>query len=208
MKSYPSIAHKLNQEVDIVAFDKLDGSNIRAEWSPKRGFYKFGTRRRVIDESDTHLGIAVTLIKKKYAEKLPKIFMRQRWHQSVVCFFEFFGEHSFGGQHRKSDDHQIVLFDVSVYKQGFVHPNDFITLFEGLGIPKVLYRGKANAEFIKSVKDNTLEGMTLEGVVCKAPNPKKKKTGKPVMFKIKSQAWLDKLREHCDGNDGMFEKLK
>jgi hypothetical protein len=198
----------MNQEVDIVAFDKLDGSNIRAEWSPKRGFYKFGTRKRMIDETDRHLGKAVLLIKEHYAKVLPKIFMRQRWHQNVVCFFEFYGDHSFGGQHRKEDNHKVVLFDVSVYKQGFVPPNDFVKLFEDVGIPKVLYRGKANATFIEAVKENTLEGMTLEGVVCKAPNQRKKKTGKPVWFKIKSGAWLRKLQEHCEGDDRLFEKLK
>lgn len=208
MKSYPSIAHKLNQEVDIIAFDKLDGSNIRAEWSPKRGFYKFGTRKRIIDASDTHLGKAVDLINENYAAALPKIFMRQRWHQNVICFFEFFGEHSFAGQHRLRDDHKVVLFDVSVYKQGFVPPNEFVKLFEGIKIPDVLYRGKANQTFIDSVRKSTLEGMTFEGVVCKAPNPNKKKTGKPVMFKIKTEAWLEKLKEHCQGNEGMFEKLK
>lgn len=208
MKSYPSIPHKLNQEVDIVAFDKLDGSNIRAEWSPKRGFYKFGTRKRIIDASDTHLGKAVTLIQEQYADDLPKIFMRQRWHQNVVCFFEFYGEHSFAGQHRRKDDHKVTLFDVSVYKQGFLSPNDFIKLFKDLEIPEILYRGKANKSFIESVRKSTLEGMSLEGVVCKAPNPSKKKTGKPVMFKIKSEAWLEKLREHCAGNEDMFEMLK
>jgi hypothetical protein len=208
MKSYPSIDHKHNTEVEIIAFDKLDGSNIRAEWSPKRGFYKYGTRRRVIDASDTHLGKAVDLINEIYAPVLPKIFMRQRWHQNVVCFFEFFGEHSFAGQHRRRDDHKIVLFDVSVYKQGFVPPSEFVKLFQDVGIPKVLYRGRATEDFIQAVRESALDGMSLEGVVCKAPNPKKKKTGKPVMFKIKSEAWLEKLKEHCEGNDGMFEKLK
>ena len=40
------------------------------------------------------------------------------------------------------------------------------------------------------------------------PNPKKKKSGKPVMFKVKTQAWLDKLKEECGENEGLFEKLK
>ena len=208
MKSYPSIAHKMNQEVDIIAFDKLDGSNIRAEWSPKRGFYKFGTRKRIIDASDSHLGKAVDLINQKYAKVLPKIFMSQRWHKNVVCFFEFFGEHSFSGQHRMKDDHKVVLIDVSVYKQGFIHPSEFVKLFKDAGIPKVLYRGIADEDFINAVRESAVDGMSLEGVVCKAPNPKKKKTGKPVMFKIKSEAWLTKLKEHCGDNDGMFENLK
>ena len=44
MKQYPTIP-KTIQSIDIIAFDKLDGSNIRAEWNPKKGFYKFGSRK-------------------------------------------------------------------------------------------------------------------------------------------------------------------
>jgi hypothetical protein len=32
MKSYNSITTKINSEISIYAFDKLDGSNIRSEW--------------------------------------------------------------------------------------------------------------------------------------------------------------------------------
>jgi hypothetical protein len=208
MKSYPSIARDIRTDVDIIAFDKLDGSNLRAEWSPKRGFYKFGTRKRLLDENDTHLGKGVVLFKEIYAPKMPKIFARQRWHQSVVCFFEFHGPHSFAGQHRRKDNHTVTLFDVAVHKKGLLPPKEFMNLFIHLGIPKVLYRGKANQDFVRSVRESTLPHMTLEGVVCKAPNPKKKKSGKPIMFKVKSQAWLDKLKEECGENEGLFEKLK
>jgi hypothetical protein len=27
------------------------------------------------------------------------------------------------------------------------------------------------------------------------------------MFKIKSQVWLDKLKEYCNGNEALFAKL-
>jgi hypothetical protein len=55
------------------------------------------------------------------------------------------------------------------------------------------------------VKQSTLPGMTYEGVVCKGTNDKL--TRMPIMFKIKSRAWLDKLKEHCKGDDKLFEKL-
>lgn len=50
MKSYPSISKNplLNKEVYL--FDKLDGSNIRAEWGSKQGFHKFGSLTKLIDE--------------------------------------------------------------------------------------------------------------------------------------------------------------
>lgn len=35
-----------------IAFDKLDGSNLRFEWNKKQGWYKFGTRNRMFDRSD------------------------------------------------------------------------------------------------------------------------------------------------------------
>lgn len=45
MITYPSLDYYFDYpEIYIYAFDKLDGSNIRFEWSRKRGFYKFGTR--------------------------------------------------------------------------------------------------------------------------------------------------------------------
>jgi hypothetical protein len=208
MKSYPSIDHKINGEVDIYAFDKLDGSNIRAEWSLKRGLYKFGTRKRIIDITDRHLGKSVKLIK-ELEESLHKICQRNRWHREVVFFFEFWGPHSFAGQHRREDDHKVTLIDVSVHKQGFLPPRDFIKSFEGkIEIPKVFHHGKVGPEFVDIVKQSALEGMTFEGVVCKAKNPRGKKTGKRVAFKIKSQAWLDKLKEECGEDEKKFEMLK
>ena len=53
MKEYPSIPYRIHGDLDIIAFGKYDGSNIRAEWSQKKGFYKFGTRKRLLDESYT-----------------------------------------------------------------------------------------------------------------------------------------------------------
>ena len=76
MKSYPKIQY-FNQGLfgeNIYAFDKLDGSNIRAEWNPKRGWYKFGTRNNMIDERDLQFGEAVTLFLNKYGDSLSKVF--------------------------------------------------------------------------------------------------------------------------------------
>ena len=70
MKEYPSILSAndlLARSGDylgqsFVAFDKLDGSNIRAEWDRKRGWHRFGSRRRLLDASDPLLGQAIQLI--------------------------------------------------------------------------------------------------------------------------------------------------
>jgi len=40
MLEYPTIKKEVIN-IPIYAFDKIDGSNIRVEWGPKNGFYKF-----------------------------------------------------------------------------------------------------------------------------------------------------------------------
>ena len=204
MKSYPSIDRDPRQDVHIYAFDKLDGSNIRAEWNPKKGFYKFGSRNQLIDDTHKPLGRAIPLIKEKYEEDLTMVFKEQKWRE-VVCFFEFFGPNSFAGYHDLDDTHSVVLFDVDVYKNGLLEPRQFIKLFGHLDTPKVLYEGKANATFYEKVRTSNLNEMTFEGVVCKGANDKK--THMPIMFKIKSRAWLDRLKQHCGKDDKLFEKL-
>ena len=45
MKTYPSIARSSGQsfrEFDAHVFEKIDGSNLRFEWSEKRGWHKSG----------------------------------------------------------------------------------------------------------------------------------------------------------------------
>lgn len=208
MKQYPSIDDnwRNHENLSIVAFDKLDGSNIRAEWNLKQGFVRFGTRKRLLNENDDHLGKAITLFNEKYAEKLPKIFARQKWHHEVVCFFEFYGPNSFAGDHQRRDDHTVTLIDVSVYKQGILPPEDFINIFEQLGIPSVLYRGKPTPDFVKSVREGSLVGLGQEGVICKAANPNGKKTSQPVMFKIKRESWIEKVRKICGNNEKLLEE--
>jgi hypothetical protein len=48
--------------------------------------------------------------------------------------------------------------------------------------------------------------MTFEGVVCKGSSTTK--AAMPTMFKIKSKAWLEKLKEYCKGNDKLFAMLE
>ena len=201
MKSYPSIGTKF-ERTKVVTFDKLDGSNIRAEWSSKKGFYKFGSRNRLIDRNQPILGESVDLIVENYQEQLSSIFSAKKWERAVA-FFEFHGENSFAGSHDE-EEHQVTLIDVNVYKRGMVEPLHFIELFEEVGIPKVLYKGVLTEELVTSVKNGTLEDMTFEGVVCKYHNPKNKVVK---MFKIKNRSWINQLKEKCDGNDALFRRL-
>lgn len=127
MKHYPSIQKEPIRGINIFAFSKYDGSNIRAEWSRKRGFYKFGTKTQMLDASHPVFGEAVDLIGSSYSENLSKIFVDGRY-ENTVCFFEFFGPNSFAGHH-EVEDHRVVLTDVSVLRKGFMGPGEFIDTF-------------------------------------------------------------------------------
>jgi len=204
MKQYPTMSGKILRNIDIYAFDKLDGSNIRAEWNRKRGFYKFGSRKRLLGSDQESIVDAQDIIITKYEKDLAIIFRKEGWDR-VICFFEFYGDNSFAGQH-ENERHDVILLDVNPYKKGIMLPQDFIRTFSWVHTPKVLHYGKANASFESTVRQGLIQGMTFEGVVCKGPLDKKKKM--VTMFKIKSHAWLDKLRGYCGDNEKLFEEMK
>lgn len=195
MKQYPSISRDVQYGGPYYVFDKLDGSNIRAEWSKKQGFYKFGSRKVLLGErgeSDQQslLGESLELIK-ALEEPLAKVFQQERWQQ-VVCFFEFLGPSSFAGQHA-AEPHKVTLIDLHIHKQGIIDVREFVRAFEGVvDTAKLLYQGNFNKELESQIRAGTLEGMSLEGVVAKAPP--RKKWELPTMFKVKNQAWIDRVR--------------
>jgi hypothetical protein len=204
MKSYPSITKEIRHDIYIYAFDKLDGSNIRAEWNPKKGFYKFGTRTQLIDEKTAPFGRAIPLLREKFEDDLSLVFKEQKLKEAI-CFFEYWGEDSFAGNHNFEKPMNLSLIDVALYNQGILPPTQFIKQFGHLDIAKVLYEGHVCVDLFDKVKQSTLKGMSFEGVVCKGANDKKTKA--PIMFKIKSQAWIDKLKDFCHGDASMFERL-
>lgn len=199
MKQYPSIPGKITK-TNVWAFDKLDGSNIRAEWSRKKGFYKFGSRNRLIDENDLQFGEAVHLIEQQQ-DVLEAIFQKHGWERTVA-FFEYWGENSFAGSH-EDEDHKVTLIDVNVYKRGMIEPQQFVQMFgDRVEIPNVLHKGVINEQLITDVKNGTLDGMTFEGIVCKFKHKNAMK-----MFKVKNREWINKLKDKCDGNDALFRRL-
>lgn len=167
MKSYPEFPKNVNHSELIYAWDKLDGSQIRAEYSKKRGFYKFAKRSGLIGPDEPILGESISLIQQQ-ADTIIPIFQKAKW-ENVVCFFEFYGPNSFAGLH-EDEPHQITLFDVNVFKRGILPTDEFYSLFQETRIiPALLYIGKINSDLKHSVRNGSLEGMTFEGVVCKSP---------------------------------------
>lgn len=201
MKQYPSIPKIIRYDLPIVSYEKFDGSLIRSDWSHKRKFYKFGTRTELIDDSSHLFSKAIPIIKEKYEESLSEIFKYKRY-QEVTCFFEFYGPNSAFGQHDPKDNHTVTLIDASPYKIGFLKPNDFIEMFKDVETPKVIYEGYITDSFVQDIKSNKFN--LVEGVVCKGFD---EQSNKIIMFKIKAQEWLDKLKTKCNGNVLMFEKL-
>lgn len=204
VKSYPSIAYASECHVPVIAFDKLDGSNVRGEWTKKKGWHKFGTRNRLVDETDPIFGKVPATIVEKFGDSLGRV-LRDAGHDKAMCFFEFYGPNSFAGMHDVTEKQTVTLLDVAPFQKGILQPTQFMKLAGSLDIPKVLFEGTVTPEFIDSVRSGTLTGITFEGVVCKGDNDKKTKA--PVMFKQKTKAWLDKLGAYCGDNKDLFNAL-
>jgi hypothetical protein len=213
MKSYPSIrtiglplidsGRKLPFDLSAnnwIGLDKLDGSLIRVEWTDQRGFYKYGRKNGLLDDSNPVLLEAPELIEKNY-NFLNGVFKDFGWMR-VVAFFEFLGNSSFAGTH-KEENHRIHLIDLAVDKKGLVNPKELVVMSSVSGV-KVLHKGPITRDIIENIYNRRMKGMTFEGVVFKRINKK----GIREMFKTKSKAWYDKLREKCKGDSKLFERLK
>ena len=188
-----------------IAFDKYDGSNIRAEWSRKKGWDKFGSRKVLID--GTHpLGDAIDIFLNTYGDDLEKIFKKDKLFrncQNVTVFCEYFGPNSFAGWHDPDDEKEIVLFDITIHKKGMISPRDFVKMFGHLKIPKIIYEGNFNESFIQDVKDGKYP--VIEGVVAKGNLPHGRPPHNLWMAKIKTKAWLDKLKVEADIHPERFK---
>ena len=166
-----------------IAFEKLDGSNVRFEWSGKQGWYKFGTRKTMIGH-DSYFKQAKSLILAT-DDLIPKILDYPKF--PFVAFFEFLGDGSFAGFHI-DDPKRIILLDVSIYKKGILSPFDFIKKFNTLiPIPKIIFDGHLTQNFVDNVKHNKIG--SFEGAVIKGID-----NNRVWMTKIKSDAWINAVR--------------
>jgi hypothetical protein len=207
MKSYPSIVGRPPSGTPFYIFDKLDGSNVRAEYSRKRGFHKFGKRNGLLDPAydvTPFLSQAPGLIMETHSEELARICKKQRWERATF-YFEFHGPSSFAGFHQ-DEPHRVDLLDVSVYRKGFMEPKAFLKLFEDR-VPhaRLLHHGNFTLDIQEAVAAGEFPGMTFEGIVAKGAWDKKK--GRPAMWKYKNLEWFKRLRELCREDYAMYERL-
>jgi hypothetical protein len=190
MKTYPSIPRKA-PNFQAYIFDKLDGSNIRSEWSKKRGWYKHGRRKGLLDSSNPQLEEALPeLFLQTLAEPLAKLATDKKW-QHLVVFYEFWGEQSVAGLHFDGDPKFCTLFDAAIDKKGIIGPKRFLKHFDGV-VPSAKFLGihNWNQELRDRVWDGKFEGVTFEGVVGKAGDQHN-----IVRAKAKTKVWRDRVRE-------------
>lgn len=199
MKQYLSISPKPAYSHYSYLFDKIDGSNIRAEWDRKKGFWKYGSRRRLIGSDQEYLSEAEGLIRIKYEENISRVFEKQKY-QKVIAFFEFYGSNNFAGFH-VDELHDVILIDVNPYKSGITNPDEFIDLYGDLGIPDLIFKGNFNHLLEEQIRKEELVGITFEGVVGKIKTPRKQSN--PGMFKVKTYRWLKRLKKLCEENKNL-----
>lgn len=189
MLQYPSIVGSAKAPLGkpCIAFYKHDGSNLRWEWSPKKGWSKFGTRTQLFDASDPIYGKAIPIFMDTLAgEVVRRVKDQYRGIERITAFTEYLGPNSFAGKHEPTDPMQLVLFDVFLFKKGFIKPREYVKMFGDLdNSARVVYDGVLNKQFIDDVRRGGVYDL-WEGVVAK---------GDDFTVKIKTDAYFQRLNE-------------
>jgi hypothetical protein len=211
MKDYPSIPKVLNEHInsDCIAFRKYDGSQIRVEWTKKKGWHKFATRGQLFDASEKTFGCAVDIFRNMFVGNLTQVIVGEYPKATeVLAFLEFFGPRSFAGMHEPDDPKELVLFDINIHKKGILSPVEFVQNFSHLRSAEIVYEGKLTEGFIKDVRDGAVPSesadrphphMLDEGVVVKGG------TGHKIwMAKIKTWEYLKKIQKFFGSTYGRY----
>jgi hypothetical protein len=177
-------------------FDKLDGSNLRFEWSRRDGWFRWGSRHQVIEETHPILGGGFALFRERLAEPIERVAHTERW-DALVAFAEFFGPGSLGGRHVADEPKRLALFDVAPYRRGLIGPARFLELFGTLDVPACLGELTWNDELVARVRRGELPGVTFEGIVGKAGDGHSL-----VMAKAKTEAWVRRILERYGEAEG------
>lgn len=187
MLQYPSIPGSARAPMGkpCIAFYKYDGSNLRWEWSKKKGWNKFGTRRQMFDYNTPLYSQAIPIFMDTIAEELVyRVKQIDKNPERITAFTEFFGPNSFAGNHDENEPKELKLFDVFLFKRGFIKPKSFVDMFDDLPwSAKVIYEGNLNRKFIMDVKRGKYD--VFEGVIAK---------GNDFNVKIKTNQYFERLR--------------
>ena len=187
-----------------IAFEKIDGSNIRVKYTNKKGFHLFGSRTQLFDKGHPFLGEAVSVFYRDY--ETPLVDLIEEYfpdEREVIAFLEFFGPNSFAGWHEKTDPKTLMLFDLMIGHKNrkFLLPQEFVKLCQSkMPIPRIIYEGNLTDQFIQDVRDSKYD--VFEGVVCKGTLKTGSHRGGMWMAKIKTQKYLDLLRNKF-GEEGV-----
>ena len=193
MKSYPSIpgSKKAPNGQSCIAFYKYDGSNMRWEWSKKRGFHKFGTRTRLFDETDQVFGGAIPMFMDTMAPIIERriLDVSERKLERFTAYTEFLGNSSFAGKHDPDEEKYLKLFDIAIFKKGMMDPFRFVDIFGDLDFTaEVVFKGPMSNSFINTVRTGGYPQL-IEGVIAKGGSGHKL-----WMVKIKTLEYLKKLK--------------
>lgn len=145
-----------------------------------------GTRRQLFDAKTPLYNQAIELFHDEMAavvvEQINNLYGRKV--ERITAFTEFFGPSSFAGWHDDTEQKELKLIDVSVYKQGFIQPKQFVDLFSVHNwCAEVVYTGNMSQQFIDDVRSGAYP--VYEGVICK---------GHGWAAKIKTTRYLDRLK--------------
>ena len=211
VKTYPTISGltpKLRTELygkTVYLFRKEDGSNLRAEWNPKSGFYKFGRRNGLLDDSNPVLKEGPELFMAKYGEAFDRHLKKTGKIENATVYFEFFGPNSMFGSHI-DEEHTVQVFDINIYKRGFLIPVEFRRFMDLAGdfddgFVKLVEFKPNIQDILNTIYDGSMPGISFEGVVGKDAAGKHS-------FKFKCQRWYDALKKRCGDNQDLYNILK
>lgn len=208
MLQYPSIASvgtsKISKGTMCHSFVKYDGSNIRFEWTKKQGFHKFGSRHHLIDKTHPMLGESIEIVQDLTGPALLRDLIN--WDKRLINnageftgFAEFFGKSSFAGNHVADEEHFMKVFDVSIYKKGFLKPNELCEFALSEHYAKLLGIVPYNESYMDSIfKGDGLDQADYiqtiaEGVILKAVVKNQVQR-----IKLKTKVWLDEIKAKCE----------
>jgi hypothetical protein len=205
MKGYPSIDRATGQSFceipNAYVFDKIDGRNVRVEWSPKKGWDKWGSRHQTFDPvkpEHPEYRMVQSIFNQIYAEPLARLATDRKWKMLTV-YLELWQANSLGGVFDpNNNEFYLTLFDLEPFNQCMMGPKEFLKVVAPL-VPTAAFLGQINwtRGFVEQVRAGQVDGVTLEGVVAKAGERHKQ-----LKAKAKTQKWVDMILARYGETEG------